>query len=62
MFKAKELHGLSRSFNILFNMDNLLTMARYINKLTKEINRLENQVEYLTDVVEEMKKNDAGTA
>ena len=62
MFKAKELHGLFGSFNRLFNMDNLLVMARYINKLTKEINRLENQVEYLTDVVERMKKNDAGTA
>ena len=62
MFKAKELHGLSGSFNRLFNMGNLLVMARYINKLTKEINRLENQVEYLTDVVERMKKNDAGTA
>jgi len=62
MFKAKELHGLFGSFNRLFNIDNLLAMARYINKLTKEINRLEDQVEYLTDVVEGMKKNDAGTA
>lgn len=62
MFKAKKLSRLTGSFNMLFNMENLLTMARCINMLVNEINRLEEQVEYLTDVVERMKKNDAGTA
>ena len=61
MFKANELCELRGSFNHVFNIENLYTMARHMNRMIKEINRLEHQVEYLTKVMEE-RKNDTETA